>query len=134
MLKRAIILFIIIASMGAYELAFLGKDMIKVIELAGITVTILIILLQLVYSNGEHLKINFGWEVTLILSGVLLSMFTAYSGHQQGFSTTFIAQRFMYFYFFYVALNFIWISDVELEKIVVYLGIICHSCVFPNTE
>ena len=123
MFKRAIIIFTLVASMGAYELAFLGKDMIKVIELSGIAVISLIIMLQLIYSKGERFKMNFGWEVTLILLGVLLSMFTAYSGHQQGFATTLIAQRFMYFYFFYVALHFIWISDIELEKIIIYLGI-----------
>ena len=123
MAKRLIILFVIVASLGMYELAFLGKDMIKILELLGIGVIALIILLQLVYSKGENFKTNFGWEILLVFVGVILSMFTAFSGHNQGFSTTLIAQRFMYFYFFYFALHFIRISDVDLEKIIVYLAI-----------
>lgn len=123
MVKRLIILFVIVASLGMYELAFLGKDMIKILELLGIGVIALIILLQLVYSKGENFKTNFGWEILLVFVGVILSMFTAFSGHNQGFTTTLIAQRFMYFYFFYFALHFIRISDVDLEKIIVYLAI-----------
>jgi hypothetical protein len=123
MAKRLIILFVIVASLGMYELAFLGKDMIKILELLGIGVIALIILLQLVYSKGENFKTNFGWEILLVFVGVILSMFTAFSGHNQGFTTTLIAQRFMYFYFFYFALHFIRISDVDLEKIIVYLAI-----------
>ncbi len=124
MFKRVIILFIIVASMGAYEFAFLGKDLIKILELSGIALITLIIMLQLVYSSGERFKMNFGWEIALILLGVFLSMFTAYTGQHQGFSTTIIAQRFMYFYFLYMALHFIRISDIDLEKIIIYLGII----------
>jgi hypothetical protein len=123
MVKRLIILFVIVASLGMYELVFLGKDMIKILELLGIGVIALIILLQLVYSKGENFKTNFGWEILLVFVGVILSMFTAFSGHNQGFTTTLIAQRFMYFYFFYFALHFIRISDVDLEKIIVYLAI-----------
>jgi len=123
MAKKLIILFVIVASLGMYELAFLGKDMIKILELMGIGVMAVVILLQLVYSKGENFKTNFGWEILLIFVGVVLSMLTAFSGHNQGFSTTLIAQRFMYFYFFYYALHFIRISDLDLEKVVVYLGI-----------
>lgn len=123
MFKKAIILFIIVASMGVYEFAFLGKDLIKIIELSGIALIALIIMLQLVYSSGERFKMKFGWEIAIILFGVFISMFTAYTGHQQGFSTTIVAQRFMYFYFLYMALHFIQISDIDLEKIIVYLGI-----------
>lgn len=123
MFKRAIILFIIVASMGAYEIAFLGKDMIKILELSGIAMIALIIMLQIVYSGGERFKMNFVWEIAIILFGVFLSMFTAYTGHHQGFSTTIVAQRFMYFYFLYMALHFIRISDIDLEKIIIYLGI-----------
>ena len=123
MFKRAIILFIIVTSMGVYEFAFLGKDLIKVLELSGIAMAALIIMLQLIYSSGERFKMNFGREIVIILLGVFLSMFTAYSSHHQGFSTTIIAQRFMYFYLFYMALHYIRISDVDLEKIIIYLGI-----------
>lgn len=123
MFKRAIILFIVVSSMGAYEFAFLGKDLIKILELSGIAMAALIIMLQLIYSSGERFKMNFGREIAIILLGVFLSMFTAYTGHQQGFLTTFIAQRFMYFYLLYMALHYIRISDIDLERIIIYLGI-----------
>lgn len=123
MFKRALVLFIIVASMGAFEFAFLGKDLIKVIELSGIAMVALIIMLQLVYSRGDKFKMHFSREIAVILLGVFLSMFTAYTGHYQGFSTTIIAQRFMYFYLLYLALHFIRISDIDLEKIIIYIGI-----------
>ena len=123
MFKRAIILFIIVTSMGAYEFAFLGKDLIKILELSGIAMIALIIMLQMVYSSGDRFKMNFGREIAIILVGVFLSMFTAYTSHHQGFTTTIVAQRFMYFYFLYMALHFIRISDIDLEKIIIYLGI-----------
>lgn len=124
MVKRLIVLFIIITSLGMYEIAFLGKEVINVLELSGIAMIALVIMLQLVYGTGEKFKMNFGWEIALILCGVFVSMFTAYTGHHQGFTTTLIAQRFMYFYFFYTALHYIRISDVDLEKIIVYLGLV----------
>ncbi len=124
MFKRLLILFIILSSLGFFYFSFLGKDILKLAEIAGIGLILLIIVLQAIYSQNEGFKLTFKWEITLILISVFLSMITAYSAHNQGFSTTLIAQRFMYFYFFYFALHLIKIPDFDLEKIIVYLAIV----------
>lgn len=123
MIKKIVILFIIIASLGMFNVIFLSKDIIKVLELAGIGVILMVIMLQLVYSHGEGFSYSFKWEMIFIFTGVGLSMLMAYSGHGQGFSTTLIAQRFMYFYLFYFALHLIRISDSDLEKMMVFLAV-----------
>ncbi len=124
MFKTPIIVFIIIASLGMFNLAALGPSVIKVLELAGIGVIAAVILLQFVYTKEDGFDKRFKVEVSIILISVFLSMFMAYSGHNQGFSTTIIAQRFMYFYLFYFALHLIRIPDYDLEKIIVYLAIV----------
>jgi hypothetical protein len=124
MFKRLLILIIILSSLGFFNLSFLGNDILKLIEIAGIGLILLIIVLQGIYSNSEGFKLTFKWEIILILVSVVTSMFMAYSAHNQGLSTTLIAQRFMYFYFFYFALHLIKIPDFDLEKIIVYLAII----------
>jgi len=123
MVKKLIISFIIIASLSMFNIAFLGEGVIKVLELAGIGAIILVILLQFVYNKGEGFTYSFKWEIILIFVGVLLSMLMANSGHDQGFGTTIIAQRFMYFYLFYFALHLIKISDSDLEKMMVFLAV-----------
>lgn len=124
MIKRIIILFIILTSLGLFNFSFLGKDIIKVAEIAGIGVTLIVIFLQMVYDKKDGFKLTFRWEITFIILSVLLSMFMAYSIYNQSFTTTLIAQRFMYFYFVYFALHQIRISDADLEKIIVYLAIV----------
>lgn len=138
MIKRLIILFIILSSMGMFNIAFLGKDIIKIIELSGIGAILLVIVLQMVYSRGAAFAYSFKVEILLIFTGILLSMLMAYSGHNQGFSTTAIAQRFMYFYMFYFALHLIRISDKDLEKLMIYLAVahvifyMMQFMAFPN--
>jgi len=124
MFKRVLVLIIILASLELFNFSFLGNDVLKLIELGGIGLIFLIIILQGIYSQGEGFKLTFKWEVTLIIISVFLSMFMAYSAHNQGLQTTLIAQRFMYFYFFYFALHLIKISDYDLEKIIIYLAIV----------
>lgn len=124
MFRRVLIIIIILTSLGFFNFSFLGKDLLKVIEIGGIGLILLIIVLQGVYSTGEGFKRTYKWEVSLILVSVVASMFMAYSAHNQGLSTTLIAQRFMYFYFLYFALHLIKIPDIDLEKIIVYLAII----------
>ena len=124
MFRRVLVLFIIIASVGMFYPVFLGESIIKVTELAGIGLILMIILLQFVYNQGEGFNHSFKWEIILILTGVGLSMFTAYSGHGQNFSTTLMSQRFMYFYFFYFAIHLIRISDSDLERILIILAVV----------
>lgn len=123
MAKRLIVLFIIVASLGMFNISFLSDGIIKVLQLIGIGVILLVIVLQFVYNKGEGFNYSFKWEITLIFTAVLLSMLMAYSGHDQGFGTTLIAQRYMYFYLFYFALHLIKISDSDLEKLMIYLAV-----------
>jgi hypothetical protein len=124
MAKKVIVVFIILASMGMFNLVFLGENIIKVFELVGIGLILMIILLQFVYSQGEGFNHSFKWEIIFIFTGVGLSMFTAYAGHGQGFTTTLIVQRFMYFYFLYFALHLIRISDSDLERLMIFLAVV----------
>ena len=138
MAKKIIVLLIIIASLGMFNLIVLGETIIKVIEIAGIGLIFMTILLQFTYNQYEGFNHSFKWEIIFILTGVLLSMFTAYAGHGQGFSTTLIVQRFMYFYFFYFALHLIRISNSDLEKLMIFLAVVyvifymMQFMAFPN--
>lgn len=124
MAKKIIVLFVILASMGMFNLFILGETIIKVIELAGIGLIMMVIFLQFTYNQGKNFNYSFKWEILFIFTGLGLSMLTAYAGHGQGFSTTLIVQRFMYFYFFYFALHLIRISDSDLEKIMITIAIV----------
>lgn len=123
MAKRIIITFIILASLSMFKIAFLGEGILKVVELAGIGVILLVILLQFIYNHGEGFVFSFKWEMVMIFTSILLSMLMASSGHDQGIGTTAIAQRSMYFYFFYFALHLIKISNEDLEKLMLYLAV-----------
>ncbi|MBK6346056.1 MAG: hypothetical protein IPN08_03785 [Bacteroidales bacterium] len=124
MAKRLVIFFIVITSMELFNIIFLGKNLIKIAELAGIGVVLLVILLQSVYNRDEGFKLHFKWEILLIFISLILSMLMAYSGHNQSFGITAVAQRFMYFYFFYFALHLIRISDLDLKQMFIYLAVV----------
>lgn len=124
MVKRVIALFVILTSLELFNFAFISKEITKVAEIAGIGVALLVIILQLIYHKGEGFRMNYKWEVGLILLSLVTSMFMAYSAHNQNLQTTLIAQRFMYFYLFYYALHMLRIPDTDLEKIILYLALI----------
>ncbi|MFH1119568.1 MAG: hypothetical protein V1775_07070 [Bacteroidota bacterium] len=124
MAKRLLIFFIVITSMELFNVVFFGKGLIKIAELAGIGVIVLAILLQYIYNPNEGFRLNFKWEIILIFISIILSMLMAYSGHNQGFGITAVAQRFMYFYLFYFALHLIKISDTDLKQMFIYLAIV----------
>ncbi len=124
MFKRLLILFIILSSLGFFNFSFLGKDLLKLIEIGGIGLILAIVVLNGIYSQNEGFRLTFKWEVTFIVVSVFVSMFMAYSEHNQGLPTTLIAQRFMYFYFFYFALHLIKLPDYDLEKIILYLAVV----------
>ena len=83
----------------------------------------LILIVQLVYQKEINFQKHFNLELLLILGGVFLSMFMAQWGHNQSLSTTFIAQRFMYFYMAYWVLHSIKVSIEDLENIIFWFGI-----------
>ena len=133
MVKRVIALFIILTSLELFNFAIIGKEITKVAEIAGIGVTLLVIILQLIYHKGEGFRLHYKWEVGLILLSLVTSMFMAYSAHNQNLQTTLVAQRFMYFYLFYYALHMLRIPDADLEKIILYLALISAGSKNPPT-
>lgn len=121
--KKLIIIFIVISALELYNLTFLGSNLIKVFQLAGIAVMAVLLIVQMVYQKEINFHKNFNAELLLILSGVFLSMFMAQWGHNQSLSTTFIAQRFIYFYLAYYVLHSIKVSVDDLEDIIYWFGI-----------
>lgn len=124
MFKRVLIFFIILTSLQLFNFSFLGEQVIKIADIAGIGLTLVIIILQLVYSQKDGFRMYFKWEITIIIASVFISMFMAYSAHNQSLATTILAQRFMYFYLIYFALHQIRIKDTDLEKFMVFLAVL----------
>ena len=124
MAKRLLVFFIVITSMELFSVAFLGENLIKIAELSGIGVIVLTIILQFVYNRGDGFKLKFKNEIVIIFISIILSMYMAYAGHNQSFTNTAIAQRFMYFYLFYFALHLIRISDTDLKQMMLFLAIV----------
>jgi len=124
MFKRLLVIFAIIASLELFNAAALGEGLVKMVQMAGIGLIALIILLQMVYNHDENFRMNFGWEISAIFVSLVLSVLMAYYGHGQVYSITIIAQRFMYFYLFYFALHRLKIPVTDLEKIIVFLGVV----------
>lgn len=124
MFKRILIIFIILASLQMFSFTFLPQSALKIIGLTGVGIIALTIILQLIYSPVEHFVLNFKWEILLIFIAVFTSMFMANSTYNQGFSTTLIAQRYMYYYLIYYMLHLLKIPDYDLEKIIVGFAVV----------
>lgn len=124
MFKKLIALFIVLSSLKFFNFVFLGESITKIIEIAGVGVTLAVIILQQVYQEGEGFKMNFSWGVGFIFISLVTSTLMADSAHNQSIPTTLIAQRFMYFYLFYFALHNLKVSDTEVERILLYMGVL----------
>ncbi len=122
--KKLIIWIVILCSLSAYSIIFIPASLRDMIEMIGLLLIIFLNALYLIYDNSPRMRQYFRGEVILILLSVLFSMFITYAYHKQSFATTLIVQRFMYFYFFYFMLHNLKISAIELERIIVWLGII----------
>ena len=107
-----------------FSFTFIPESALKVLGLIGVGVIILTILLQLIYSPVEHFVLHFKWEIFLIFIAVFTSMFMANSTYGQGFSTTLIAQRYMYYYLIYYMLHSLKIPDYDLEKIIIGFAVV----------
>ncbi|HLN53765.1 MAG TPA: hypothetical protein VK212_08650 [Lentimicrobium sp.] len=121
--KKLIIYFIALSALELFNVTFLGPDVIKVFQLAGIGLTITVLFVQLVYQKEERFAKHFSFEILLIFLGVILSMFMAHWSHDQSLVTTMIAQRFMYFYLVYWVLHSLKVSLEDVESIIYWLGL-----------
>jgi hypothetical protein len=123
MAKKLIVYFIALSALELFNFTFLGADLIKVFQLTGIALIFLVLIIHLLYHQTINFQKYFNMPIMLILIGVLLSMYMAQWGHDQSMTTTFIAQRFMYFYLVYWTLHSLKISTDDLESVVFWLGI-----------
>lgn len=121
--KKLILFFIVLSALELFNFSFLGSDVIKVFQLAGIGLTVAVLFVQLIYQKEERFKKHYYIEILLIFLGVVLSMFMAHWGHDQSLGTTLVAQRFMYFYLVYWVLHSIKITIDDVESVIYWLGL-----------
>lgn len=123
MAKKLLIIFITLTAVEFYNIAFLGPNFAKILQVAGIGLLIGILIIQTVYQKEVNFPKHFSWGVFLIFLGVLLSTLMAEAGYGQSFQITAIAQRFMYYYIAYWVLHSIKFSIEDLEGIIMWMGI-----------
>lgn len=123
MSKKLIVYFIALSALELFNFSFISVDLIKAYQLIGIGLMVMILIVQVVYQREFNFTKKFQLPLILIFTGVILSMFMAFTGHDQSFTITLIAQRFMYFYLFYWVLHAIKISTDDLESVILWLGI-----------
>ncbi|HYX05718.1 MAG TPA: hypothetical protein VE912_03210 [Bacteroidales bacterium] len=122
--KRIIVWVVALCSLGLFSIIFIPASLRDAIQLLGILIIIFFNAIYMIYDNTPRMRQYFRNEIILFLLSTFFSMFIAYAYHHQGFGTTFIVQRFMYYYFFYFLLHNLRIKAIDLERIVVIIGII----------
>lgn len=121
--RNGLLLFIILCSISFFEIRFIPIQLLKALEFAGIGMMSGMLIINLVYGKGPGIKKNFTFEIGLILTSVVLSMFGAYVYHQQPFAITAVVQRYMYFFLFYFLLHQLRPEPNDLLRLIIYLGI-----------
>jgi hypothetical protein len=120
--KRFLILTIFISSASLYTLIFIPERIRDLVQMAGLGIIFLFLIVNTLFGTTESIRQNFRVEVYLFLIATFLSMFIANAYHDQNFSTTLIAQRFMYFYFFYFFLHYMKADVSDIERLVIPLA------------
>lgn len=123
MFRKLVIAFILVGSLQVWSLKALGSA-VRLFNLAAIAVMIAVIVINIIYGDGKSLKKNFTSPLWLIFTAVLLSMFTAFLAFRQSFAISIYAQRDIYFYLFYFTLHALKIDKKELQRIIIYFGLI----------
>lgn len=123
MSKKLIILIIVLASLELFNLVFLPADLIKIFQLAGIGLMVMILIVQYTWHKEVDFRKTFSLDIKLIFLGLILSMLMARYGHDQSLSITMVAQRFMYFYLVYWVLHAIKASTEDIHSLIYWLGI-----------
>lgn len=107
-----------------FYVKFLKEPVLDRIELFALIVIIFFVISKSLLNPEPHLKKRFRFEVNLFLLSAFLSMPITYFYHHQGFETTLIAQRFMYFYLFYFLLHILRLKAFEVERLMVIIGVL----------
>ncbi len=120
-----IFLVLVLASSAAFfRIAFLGKNVIYLVQFAMIGLMFLLLLFQIIYWQIPLSKNYFSVPVLVLLSGVLISMYTAYAYHGQQVVISLWANRYMYFFLFYFVLHVLQVSPKYLERLLFLAGVI----------
>lgn len=112
------------ASAAFFRIAFLGKNIIYLVQFALIGCMFLLLIFQIIYWKIPLSQSYFSLPVLLLLAGVLLSMYTAYAYHGQPVAISLWANRYMYFFLFYFVLHLLQVSPTYLERLLFFAGVI----------
>ncbi len=124
LIKRILLITIILCGLSFYELAAVGYDTYKFLEFAGGLLIGLSIIVHLLYDPKEKMKGHFYMPIIIIFAAVFLSMFIAYSAHDQSFIVTAFAQRGIYYYLLYFMLHLFILRPNHLERIILVFGLL----------
>ncbi|MBN2349211.1 MAG: hypothetical protein JXJ22_10255 [Bacteroidales bacterium] len=137
MIKKILVIFIILGSLSLYNLKIIGRYS-KLLELIAVGIMFLILVFHLVYGKQTTNKQHFRAPILLIFLAFILSTFMAYYAFNQSFAISLYEQRDIYFYSMYFVLHILNIDKKDLQKIVIYLGIVyflayvAQMIVFPS--
>jgi hypothetical protein len=123
MIKTLITLFVVLCSLMLFRPIALGESGYSGLQVLGVLTIIGILYFQLFFDKTARIRRYFSWETSLLIVAVLLSMITPYRDYGQGFKTTLIAQRQLYFIFFYFMLHAIKPSHIQIQRIFIIVGI-----------
>jgi hypothetical protein len=99
----------------------------RVMVIAGIVITVFLLVLHVVYQGRNIIKANFRNHILILLFASLGSALMADMYHDQSFSITLYQQHALYFYFFYFLLHYLLPEPKRLEKMLIIYGIIYCS-------
>ncbi|MFO7924699.1 MAG: hypothetical protein R6U58_13505 [Bacteroidales bacterium] len=115
--KKILIVSIILASVGLYQLRGLGI-MVRLLDILTVVLIVGNLALFLIYGHsGQPVKKHFSVAVILLLSGVMISSLGAVYFNNQSWGITLYQQRHMYAFLFYFLLFYLaprpqWIIDL----------------------
>jgi hypothetical protein len=127
MVRNLIILFIFFGSANFFQIAFIPKNVFLLLSFASTVLMLLTIFLTLVYYKGKSFPHKFSFEVGLIFLSIAFAIYGAKWGHDQGFGLSLWVLNYMYFYLLYYFLHAVRVKPEDLEKLMVFMGIIYVS-------
>ena len=133
MLKKAIILFLLLAATEFFTLSFIGEASEKYLSFTALGIGVLITLglklrERLLGGPGKSPPDLFKPYIFLILLSVFFGALGAMFFHNQDLSVSVITERFMYFYIIYFLLQAFKLEAHEVETFVTIMG-----CTSPSS-
>jgi hypothetical protein len=117
-------LMVFFSSVYLFRLSVLSEEFIYLFQASTLLMMVFLISFQVFYSSNEGVEKRFFGPVILLLLGVILSMYTAYIYHQQSYFISMWANRYMFFFLFYIVLHQLYVTPVYLERLLFILGVI----------